>query len=125
LLEGVAWALFVCWLFLALSGIAEPASTTQVVLYGGGLLLGPLALIAGASLAMIRAYARFGAALTILGCAALTVFVVYNSVQALHVEPLQARPPYVLYATAVVVVLISDAGALRLYRAVSQAPPKS
>ncbi|WP_263415888.1 hypothetical protein [Terriglobus albidus] len=120
LLLGIIWALLVGWMYLALSGIAEPISMMRVVLYFGGMLIGPLVLIVGSVLVLCGTYAKPGALLALLGCVVLTIFVVYQSLQALHVEPLQVQPPYLLYVIAVVVALLSDAGAFRLYQLVTK-----
>ncbi|MDP9053374.1 MAG: hypothetical protein M3N93_03605 [Acidobacteriota bacterium] len=93
----------------------------RVVLYFGGMLIGPLVLIVGSALVLNGMYAKPGALLALSGCAVLTIFVGYQSLQALHVEPLQVKPPYLLYAVAVVVALLSDVGAFRLYRLTSVA----
>ncbi|MCU1335806.1 MAG: hypothetical protein JWO19_1387 [Bryobacterales bacterium] len=116
LVAGIIWTLVVAWIYLTLSGIAEPISVMRVVLYYGGLLLGPLALILGPILVLNGTYAKPGAILAILGCAVLTVFVFYQTAQAMHVEPLQVKPPYALYAVVVILVILADAAAVKLYR---------
>ncbi len=116
LVAGAIWALVVAWLYLTLSGIAEPISMGYVVVYYGGLLLGPLALILGPILVLNGTYAKLGAILAILACAVMTLFVFYQTAQAMHVEPLQVKPPYALYAAVVILVILADAAAVKLYR---------
>lgn len=116
LVAGVIWALVVAWIYLTLSGISEPISVEYVVIYYGGLLVGPLALILGPMLVLDGTYAKQGAILAIVACAVLTLFVVYETAQAMHVEPLQVNPPYALYAGAIVFVILVDAAAVKLYR---------
>jgi hypothetical protein len=113
---GVLWAAVIAWMYIALSGIAEPISVMSVVLYYGGLLLGPLVLILGPILVLNGTYTKQGAILSILGCAVLTILVLYQTIQAMHVEPLQVKPPYALYAVVVVLVVLADAAAVKLYR---------
>jgi hypothetical protein len=121
MLEGVLWALVVGWTYLSLSGISEPVSATKTTLYFAALLIVPLVLIVGPVLVLKGAYVKLGAILAVVGCAVLTIFVVYQSIQALHVEPLEVKPPYALYVIAVIVTLLSDVGALRLYQLASSA----
>src|SRR5437016_2572280 len=86
LVAGIIWTLVVAWIYITLSGIAEPISMMRIVLYYGGMLLGPLALILGPILVLRRSYGKLGAILAILGCAVLTIFVFYQTAQAMHVE---------------------------------------
>jgi hypothetical protein len=120
LLVGIVWALAVGWIYLSLSTIAEPTSVAQVIAYYAGLLAGPLILIVGPALVLNGTYAKPGAALAMIGCVVLTIFVVYQSLQAFHVEPLQVQPPYALYAIVVVLTLLSDVAAVCLYQRVSK-----
>lgn len=116
LVVGIIWTLVVGWIYLTLSGIAEPISMMRILAYYGGLLLGSLALILGPILILKGTYAKWGAILAILGCSALTIFVFYQTVQAMHVEPLQVKPPYALYGAVVILVILADVAAIKLYR---------
>lgn len=71
LLLGIVWAVLVGWMHLAPGGIAEPISMMRVVLYFGGMLIGPLILVAVSFLVLNGTYAKPGALLALLGCAVL------------------------------------------------------
>jgi hypothetical protein len=118
LLVGVLWALFVVWMYLALSGIAEPISVTRVVLYFGVLLLGPLILLVGPILVLTGRHPKTGAILAVVGCVILTITVGYQVPSVLHDlrDPLIMRPPWGLYAVAIILTLLADAGAVQVYR---------
>jgi hypothetical protein len=129
LVVGCLWALFVVWMFLAIAGIADwPESITMVtmaVLYWGGMLVGPLALFIGAVLSLRGASLRPGAILIGVGCVILTCYVLYNSIVGMQHKPLQAPPPYKLYMVMLVIMLLSDAAAYKVYRALGGLPRAS
>ena len=107
-------------MYLALSGIAEPVSLTRVLVYFGGMLIGPFILIAGTIFVLTGKRARSGAVLVILGCAILTVTVAYQVPSILRdlADPLIVRPPIGLCTGIVVLTLLVDAGAVQIYRLV-------
>ncbi len=61
---------------------------------------------------------KAGSILSLVGCIVLTVMVGYQILSGLHdiADPLIIRPPYGMYAIAVVLTLLADAGAVQLYR---------
>jgi hypothetical protein len=118
LFVGVIWALFVGWMYLALSGIADPISVTRVVLYFGLLLLGPLILIVGPILVLTGRQPKVGAILAMVGCVILTITVAYQVPSVLHDlhDPLVKKSPWWLYAVPIILTLLADAGAVQVYR---------
>ena len=116
LLVGITWALGIVLTYLTLSGLAVPVSVTRVLLYYGLLLTGPLMLIAGPILVMNSTHTKLGAVLAALGCSMLTVLVAYEIVKAMQVGALQVRPPVAVYGIMIMLVLLADIGAIRLYR---------
>ena len=118
LLVGVVWGLFVVWMYLALSGIADPISVTRVVLYFVVLLLGPLLLIAGPILVLSGRHPKAGAILAMVGCIILTITVAYQVPSVLHDlhDPLVMKSPWWLYAGPIIVTLLADVGAVQVYR---------
>ncbi len=117
---GIIWAFVVGLIYLTLSSLAEPISAIRVLLYFGALLLGPLLLIVGPIFVLSESNLRLGAGMSGLGCFILTVLVVYESIEALHTEPLQAPPPYSVYGAVLLLTLLADVGAIQLYRVVSK-----
>jgi hypothetical protein len=124
LVVGCFWALFVIWLFLTIAGIADgPTSVTALVLYWGGMLIGPFSLIIGAVLLLRGTSLRPALILLGIGCVILTAYTLYNSVIGLHREPLQAPPPYLFYVVMLLIMALSDAAAYRVYRALTHGEP--
>lgn len=120
LVIGCAWVLFVLWLFLTIAGVAGPAeSITNVLLYWGALSVGPLALIIGSVVVLRGASLRVGVVLVTTGCVIITGFSLYNAVTELFRTPhaLEAPPPYWLYVAILLVMLVSDIAAYKIYRA--------
>jgi len=115
---GVIWTLIVGWMYLALSGIAEPISVARVMFYFGGLLVGPLVLIAGSILVLAGRRVKPGSILVIIGCAILTITVGCQIPSMLHdlADPLIVRPPIGLCVGTLVVTLLADAGAVQIFR---------
>jgi hypothetical protein len=72
MLVGAAWALGVGFMFLVLSGIAEPISFLVTGGYFAGQLIGPFMLIAGPILVQKGKHAKAGAVLVLMGCAVLS-----------------------------------------------------
>ena len=118
LVVGCSWMLFVVWMFLAIAGVAyAPESWVKVTLYWGGMLIGPLALIIGAVLLLRGTPLPVGAVLVAVGCITLSCFALYNSITGLQRKPLEAPPPYVLYIVLLLVALLSDGAAYKIYKA--------
>ncbi|SRR5258707_917352 len=123
LVVGCLWALFVVWLFLTIAGIADtPKSLMTTALYWCGMSIGPLTLIFGAVLLLRETSLRSGAILVGIGCAILTGFALYNSIVGIQREPLQAPPPYLFYLALLLIMLLSDAAAYKIYRGLRTEP---
>jgi hypothetical protein len=99
-----------------MSGIAEPISLFYTSSYYLALLLGPAMLIIGSVLILRRSREKVGAILAAGGCLILTVTVAHESILGLYVGPLQARPPYLVFIVMIIVTVLADAAAWRLYR---------
>jgi len=118
LVVGGLWLLLIVWMFLAIAGVAyAPQSWLKVTIYWGGMLFGPLALIIGAVLLLRGTSLRPGVILVGLGCVILTGFVLYNSITGMQPKPLEAPPPYVLYIVLLLIMLLSDVAAYRVFKA--------
>jgi hypothetical protein len=113
---GVLWVLGIALIFLAMSSIAEPVSLLYTSVYYAALLIGPALLIIGAIAVLRRSRPKLGFILVALGCIILTGTVAHQTILGLHVEPLQAKPPYRLFVILIIVTLLTDAVAWRLYR---------
>jgi hypothetical protein len=123
LLVGCVWAAFVVLMFLTLAGITDgPVSLPSVAFYWGGMLIGPLSLIAGSCLALITGPRRFAAVLVAFGCLILTGYALYNSIAAMHRKPLQAPPPYWFYVVMLIVMLFADLSGFRVVRKLLDSP---
>lgn len=116
---GCIWALFEVWLFLTLAGISEPVSIAAVVSYWGSMLIGPLTLMAGAVVLLRGTSPKYGVALIAIGCLILTGFALYNSVVGMQRKALQAPPLYAFYVVLLVIMLLSDVAAYKIYKQVS------
>jgi hypothetical protein len=117
LVVGCLWMLLIAWMFLTIAGVAyAPESWAKVALYWGGMLTGPLALIVGALLLLRGTPVRVGAVLVCAGCIILTCFALYNSIVGLQRKPLEAPPPYMLYIVLLLVALLSDSAAYKIYK---------
>jgi hypothetical protein len=127
LVVGLLWGLIVTELFALLGGFFGNAPTHDPVLIGKGLLsvwwmfIGPLLMAGGSILVLRDAHSRSGTLSTLMGCLVLTVIVGYQLVEMFKsaADPLIARQPYAAYVFMVVVTLIADAAAVRLYRLTS------
>lgn len=119
ILVGIIWALWVALIYLVMSGMAEPISVAYTSIYYAALLIGPILLIAGPILVLNRSNAKLGVVLTLISCAILTISVGHETILGLHVEPLQAKPPYLLFGVMIMVTLLSDIGAIWLCRLVA------
>jgi hypothetical protein len=117
LLVGCVWTLFEVLMFLTIVGITDgPVSLMSVTLYWGGMLIGPLSLIVGSCLVLIRGSGRFSVILLALGCLILTGYALYNSVAAMQRQPLQAPPPYSFYIVMLIIMLLADVAGFRVVK---------
>ena len=125
LVVGLLWAAVVSWFFVSIGGAAELtfAYLSKTLLLFSWLFIGPLLLIVGAILSL-GTHQRAGSILSLIACAILTLMVGYQTIASVHdlSNPLIARfySYYALNAIAVVLTLLSDAGAVQLYRLVAK-----
>ena len=120
LIVGCVWALFVVWLFLTIAGTAgEAESIKKVVLYWGAMLVGPLSLIIGSALVLRGSSSRAGVVLVTTSCVNTTCVALYNAVTEFLRTPhaLEPPPPYWLYIAMLLIMLVSDVAAYKIYRA--------
>lgn len=116
---GCLWGLLVVWMFLSVAGAAgTPESWPKTALYWSGMFVGPLMLVVGTVLLLRGASLRSGAVLAELGCIILTGFALYNSIIGLQRKPLQAPPPYLFYAALLLIMIVSDVAAYKIYKAI-------
>ena len=116
LFVGCAWGLAIAWAYVSLSGMSVPVSARVVILEYGAMLIPPAVMIVGSILILSGAALRPSAILIGLACLVLTGIVAYQLAPSLYPAPLQVRPPYLFYAVLVMLVLIADLGAFRLYQ---------
>jgi hypothetical protein len=115
---GCLWALFVIWFFLTIAWIADmPKSLIVPALVFCGLLIGPLILIIGSVLSLRKRSSRTGSILVAIGSLILTGFVVYNSIAGMQRQPLEAPTPYSFFAVLLLLMLLSDIAAYKIFRA--------
>ena len=119
LFVGCVWALVIAWAYVSLSGMSVPVSTRVVILEYGAMLIPPAVMIVGSILILRGAALRPSAILIGLACLVLTGIVAYQLAPSLHPAPLQVRPPYLFYAVLMMLVLLADMGAFRLYQLTS------
>jgi hypothetical protein len=122
LVVGFLWSLFNSWLFLVLGGIAAPTSLLRLGLYWSGMFFGPGCLIVGSVLLLRSSGSRLGLVLVGIGCLVFTAFVLYNSVQGMQRAPLQAPPPYAFFGALLVLMVLSDLAAYKVWRVVGSRP---
>jgi hypothetical protein len=113
---GFFWTLAIALVFVTMSGITEPISLFYTSSYYLALLLGPAMLIIGSVLILRGTHQKFGTIQAAAGCLILTVTVAHESILGLHLRPLQARPPYLVFIVMIIVTVLADAAAWRLYR---------
>jgi hypothetical protein len=118
LVVGLLWAAVVSWLFVMFGGVSDLAFIGKALLWYSWMFVGPLLLISGAVLTLIGTHYKVGSIVSLVGCFILTLMVGYQTVEMLRdlADPLIARPPYDLYASAVASTLMADAGAVHLSR---------
>jgi hypothetical protein len=122
LIIGVVWALAIGLMFLAMSSIAEPVGLLYTSTYYAALLVGPALLIIGSLLILRRSREKIAFILSAIGCLILTVTIARESILGLQVEPLQAKPPYVLFAILISATVAADLAAWRIYRRIVSYP---
>ncbi len=116
LIVGGIWILCIAWAFVALSGLSVPVSDGTIILDYGIMLAVPAAQIVGSILILKGLLQRPGAILIGAACLILTGLVAYEFAIDLHLQPLQMRPPYLFNAVVMVLVLIIDLAAWKLFR---------
>jgi hypothetical protein len=129
---GLLWGLTVSGFVALLAGFFgnappwDPMVIGKLLLWFSWLFVGPLLLVAGAVLMLMATRQRLGSILSVIGCAVLTVMVGYQTLSMLHdvANPLIMKPPYAAYVIAVILTLLADTGAVRLYRLASLAVSK-
>jgi len=114
LVVGCIWATCAAWLFVGLAQVTERAPVTHVLLSAAGMLIGPLSLIAGSIVVLKSVRQRPGIMLISLGCTILTISVFHEVIGGIRPNPLEMRPPYLLYAIVLAITLLSDVGAVLL-----------
>jgi len=115
---GCLWALFVVCMLLTIAGIADPPeSLVMLVSYWGGMLFGPLAVITGSVMSLRKTSTRTGPILVVVGCLIFTGFALYNTIAGMQPQPLEAPPPYALFVVLLLIVVLSDIAAFRIFRA--------
>jgi hypothetical protein len=120
---GVIWAVFAIWLFLSVGGVAgEIESFTYALFYWAAMLAGPVALMIGSGLLLGGLPSTLSYLLVAVGCLALTVFALYNSVVGMRRGPLEAPPVYWFYAVLLAVMLIADLAGFAVLRNRGSAP---
>lgn len=118
LLEGLLWALFTGWTYLALSGFSEPVSFIGVLLYYGENLIGAGLLIVGAIFVQNQIKARLGSLLICMGCIFLTGILVWEVVKDFQPNSNSAisGPDYGVDAFMIALVVLSNIGAYKIYQ---------
>jgi|ERR1700682_741791 hypothetical protein len=115
---GSLWSLIVIWFFLTIAWITDmPKSMIVPALVLCGMLIGPLMVIIGSVLLLRRTSSRRGSILAALGCLILTGFVLYTSITGMQREPLQAPTPYSFFGVLLLIMLLSDMAAYKIFRA--------
>ena len=119
-LMGLLWTPIVIWVFLMAGGLSllHFAYLGKAILWCGWWFVGPLFLIAGPLLYSKRKYRMFAAILLGVGCTILSAEVgwILQSVIQDLADPLIARPPYGLYASGLVLTVLTDICAVQLIR---------
>jgi hypothetical protein len=124
---GLFWGLVVLGFVALLGGFFGNAPPTDPVIIGKLLLwcswlfIGPLLLIAGAILMLRGTHPKAGSILSLVGCVILTAMVGNQTLSMLHdlADPLIIKPPFGAYAIAVILTLLADTAAVRLYRKIA------
>lgn len=126
LVVGLLWSLIVTGLLALMGGFFGNNPPHNPVLIGKGLLsvwwiyIGPLLMVVGSVLVLRDAQSRVGPLSTLAGCLVLTITIGYQIVEILRTafDPLAAKSYSLdpIIVVAVIVTLLADAGAVRLYR---------
>lgn len=115
---GFFWTATVGWMYLTLSGIAQPISVWRTLSYYALLLVGPLGLLLGPILVLRGTHAWLGAILTAVACAIFTGWVINELMGLFDRDPLQAPPPYLFYLVLLCLGVLVDLAACFLCRLV-------
>ena len=110
-------------MFVDLAGIAGFDWSMYGVLYWLAMIISPVSLIVGSCLVLTRGTGRFGAVLIAIGCLSLTGEALYNSVAAIHRQPLQAPPPFSFYVLMLFVMLLTDVAGFRVVKQLLRSHP--
>lgn len=116
LIVGAMWLTFDMWLLLTVAGISNPVSMGSVLIYRVAMFIGPVTLISGTAVLLRGASPTLGVVLAMLGCVFFTGFVLYNSVIGMRRTPLQMPPLYVFYAALLVIMVLADLAAFKIWR---------
>jgi hypothetical protein len=124
LVVGLLWGLFVTGLFALIGGFFGNDPPHNPVLIAKGLLIawpmfiGPLLMVVGSILTLRKASVKVSALATLAGCIVLNIVVGNEVMHALQdfANPLIGRQPYTYDAVIVVMTLLVDFGAIKLYR---------
>lgn len=121
LVVGLLWAAAVSWFFVMSGGVSNLAYLGKALLWYSWIFAGPALLISAALLMLMGTHQRGASIASLVGCFVLTLMVGYQTAWMLRdlANPLIMRPPYGLYASAVTLTLMADAGAVHLYRLAS------
>jgi hypothetical protein len=114
IVEGAIWALVAGWMNLALLTMADPISGLSMAISIVWQSSGPFALILGGILVLKGIHTKLGTSLTLIGSLALTLIVVYQSLP-LHVDHLQMPPPRAFHAVLLVISMLFNIVAIRLF----------
>jgi len=120
-LVGILWVLSMYWMISGMDAITErvPVSPIGTVVGTALLFAGPILLICGPILLLVGFYSKVGAGLTLLGCVILTVWATYVTTGLRSVSWVEEKPLFVICAVLIVVTLLCDLAAIRLYQLVS------
>ena len=120
LVVGLMFGLATFVFFTSLAGMSEFEATIQGILYWVALGLGPLLLLAGPVLALLRSTEKLGGTLTVIGAAILTCWAAYLLAVVPRAQPNKTLETRLLIIALAVfaVALVSDVAAYRMWRLV-------
>src|SRR5215469_8957030 len=117
LVVGVAWALFVTWMFLVLVGSTGPPVPWFLgLLYWGSALVGPVALVVGSSVVLQGGSDRSGIILVSIGCLVFNGYILYSTVGKAQRQPLEAPPPYKILVLLIFIMGLTDLAGIKVLR---------
>jgi hypothetical protein len=119
-LVGLLWAAVVTWFFLMTGGLEvfHFPYLGKAVLWYGWMFVGPLFLLVG-PLLYARARDRMAASVLLgVGCLILSAEVGWILLSVIHdlADPLIAKPPYILYASGLILTALADICTVQLIR---------